>query len=130
MKGVLIYAKKKILVVLTMLLVTLHSMAFTSMAAETNNSSLPVEDTITVDEFEELMVNMDSISKPRITTCCDGRPNLVWRHTKTMHIYEKGGGPCLSLAYFGDQYCTKCGAVWQEGICYKQTDTGCGQYHY
>lgn len=122
--------KKKIIILLTMLVVTLYGMAFTSMAAETNYSPLSANDTITVEEFEQLMANMQSESISRITTCCDGRPNLVWRHTSTMHIYQEGGGPCLSLAYFGDQYCTKCGTVWQSGVCYKQTDSGCGQYHY
>lgn len=122
--------KKKIVVVLAMLFVLLYSMAFTSLAAGEDNSPLPEECTITVEEFEKLMFNMDSVNTPRITTCCDGRPNLVWRNTKTMHIYAEGGGPCLSLAYFGDQYCTKCGTVWQQDICYKQTNTGCGQYHH
>lgn len=87
--------------------------------------------TITEEEFKQLLEqgSMEKI-QPKTVTCCDGYPNLSWRHRSTMHIYPQGGGLCLSLAYFGDQYCTKCGSVWQSNVCYKQTSSGCGRYHY
>lgn len=64
---------------------------------------------------------------PRTVTCCDQIPRLVWTCTKEIHIKDKSGN-CISVDYYGDQYCTKCGTVWQTGVCY-MIGSGCGQKH-
>jgi len=84
---------------------------------------------MTEEEYYAFLANNQPISMPRGYTCCDKPPKLVWRLTKIYHIYQPPAGLCLSLAYFGDQYCSHCGSVWQTGICYKQDFFGCGQYH-
>lgn len=85
---------------------------------------------ITEKDFEQ-MLNNRSMGKIYMRTepCCDENYHLVWRTTDIWHIYPEGGGLCQSVAYFGDQYCTNCGTVWQSDVCYRQT-SGCGKYHY
>lgn len=122
--------KKKNLAFLIVLFITISSIiSSTSMVAGMSHSSSSTEKFVTIDYFEQVMANSKNNPSLRAITCCGGSPNLVWRYKSTWHIYPQGGGLCLSLAYFGDQYCTRCGTIWQADTCYKQTTTGCGKYH-
>lgn len=122
--------KRKNLAFIVTLLITVYSMlSTTSMVAGMNTDTTPKEQCVTLDYFEQTMSNAKHNPSSKAITCCGGSPNLAWKHKYIWHIYKEGGGPCLSLAYFGDQYCTKCGTIWQTNTCYKQTNTGCGQYH-
>lgn len=126
-----------VLLILTVLVVNLLPVtglaasedSIANLATEEHNSQPIV--TITDEEFKQLLEgnSVDQV-EPQDVTCCDRSPSLSWRHRSTMHIYPQGGGRCLSLAYFGDQYCIWCGAIWQSNVCYEQTSSGCGQYHY
>lgn len=81
---------------------------------------------ISIDDFKKIV---DDQFEPMSQSCCQGYPDLVWVHNYTWHLYDTYSGICLSLAYFGDQVCRKCGSIWVYNTCYYQTSSGCGQIH-
>ena len=60
-------------------------------------------------------------------TCCE-RMNVVRYTTEVWHIYYGFGGPCQSVCYFGYLYCTNCGELHSDNVCYLQT-SGCESWH-
>lgn len=138
--------KKRMSVLLILTALVVNVLSVTGLAASERSIANPVTKehvgfqgehtnskpiiTITEEEFKQLLQESSmEQAQPQAVTCCDRTPSLAWRHRSTMHITQQGGGQCLSLAYFGDQYCRWCGSIWQSNVCYEQTSSGCGQYH-
>ncbi|HHV12071.1 MAG TPA: hypothetical protein GXX75_17495 [Clostridiales bacterium] len=123
----------RILIAVTILVSLFSSTAYASNETHTHCNEEKANGDVKVvyissNDFEHLIANTSNIISPMGITCCDRAPRLEWRTTSIMHIYPNPAGYCQSVAYFGDQYCTYCGAVWQYGVCYRQT-SGCGSYH-